>query len=91
MKSISIFFILLFSAYSCAQADKASDKVKKQTDSTALNILKERQKKKDLTAEQLKAEAKKRNIPYRKEVNGKIYQLQGFDKNGQPLYYTTSN
>lgn len=73
-----------------AQTDKAYEKIKAETDTAALNTLKARQKKNGMTAAQLKAEAKKRNIPYRKTVAGKIYELQGFDLKGMPLYYQTN-
>lgn len=43
-----------------------------------------------MSREELMELAKKRNIPFRKETNGVIYELQGFDKQtGMPLYYST--
>lgn len=42
-----------------------------------------------MSKEELMEEAKKRNIPFRKETNGVTYELQGFDKEtGMPMYYS---
>ncbi|WP_274571961.1 hypothetical protein [Neisseria leonii] len=51
--------------------------------------LKEYLKKKKLSGEELMKTAKERGIPYRKEENGAVYELQGFDGKGMPLYYST--
>lgn len=90
MKTILLNLALL-SVYSCAQTGKPHSKTGSEISQDTTNILLQRQQKRTMTTDQLKAEAKKRNIPYRKETGGKIYELQGFDKNGNPLYYSTGD
>ncbi|WOC52987.1 hypothetical protein BPO_2340 [Bergeyella porcorum] len=66
------------------QADTAKTSIKDQSE-----LLKEYFKKKRPSREELMKMAKEKGIPYRKEENGKVYELQGFDGRGMPIYYTT--
>lgn len=66
------------------QADTAKTSIKDQSE-----LLKEYFKKKKPSREELMKMAKEKGIPYRQEENGKVYELQGFDDRGMPIYYTT--
>lgn len=84
-----LLFLILITA--CQQPPKKQEpktsKSGKESDKV-LDYFKSRQP----TKEQLIAEAKRRNIPFRKEENGVIYELHSFDEHtGMPIYYTTKD
>lgn len=89
MKRILCMCLILFFSNTIF-SQSTQEKIKKETNMKNLNALKKMIKKDTLPAEYLKKEAKKRNIPYRKEINGKTYELRGFDKKTNiPIYYST--
>lgn len=72
-----------------AQTKEQIEKMKKETDTTALEMLKKKFQNEKMSEEQLKEKAKKMNVEYRYTLNGVTYQLVDFDSNGFPLYYQT--
>ncbi len=90
-KSFFLFFFLFIGGYVFSQTAEQREKIKSQTNTEQLEALKKRHAKTQLSTEELKAKAKRKNIPYRKEVDGKVYELQGFDPKDHPIYYITNN
>ncbi len=87
---IIIVFLLLF-IQSCHQQPKLNSTTVKK-DSVQTDKVLDYFKSKEVSKEQLMEEAKKRNIPFRKEENGVIYELHSFDEHsGMPIYYTTKD
>lgn len=85
-------FILIFSSIgfgSFAQIKENTEPMKTKTDSTDLEKLAKYFEKKKVSKDDLKKKAKEMNIPYSGETNGSYFELQGFDDNGNPIYYTT--
>lgn len=90
---IKIFYLTIFTIstnIAFAQTKEQREKIKAETNIEQLKALKEQNAKKKLSKKQLQDLAKKKNIPYRKETNGTVYELQGFDKNDKPIYYITN-
>lgn len=83
---------LLAPSFVYAQNAEQVKKIRQASDLGQLNTLQKAFGKSTLTVKQLQSQAKKLNIPFSGETSkGKLYQLQGFDKKGQPLYYVTNN
>lgn len=73
-----------------SQTEKEKNNMKSQTDTTALKKLAEIFEKKKVSKEELQKKAKQMGIPYSgKGENGSYFELQGFEDNGTPIYYTT--
>lgn len=81
----------LVSVVMYAQTDKEIKELRAQNDVKSALQFKKIQEKKTLTVAELKAKAKKLNLQYRTEFDGKVFQLVGFDKENNPLYYKTYN
>lgn len=89
-KSIFLFLLLILTA-ACQQPPKKEEASQSEPDNKSDKVL-DYFKSRQPTKEQLMAEAKKRNIPFRKEENGVIYELHSFDEHsGMPIYYTTKD
>ncbi|MGP1500322.1 hypothetical protein [Bergeyella cardium] len=91
-KTVSRIFILtlsLFTTYLFSQTEKDILNMKNKTDTTALKKLSENLKKNKMSKEELQRKAKELGIPYSGNANGSYFELQGFDPNGMPIYYTT--
>lgn len=73
-----------------SQTEKEKNNMKSQTDTIALKKLSEFFEKKKVSKEELQKKAKQLGIPYSgKGENGSYFELQGFEDNGNPIYYTT--
>ncbi|MDO4225425.1 MAG: hypothetical protein Q4C75_05985 [Bergeyella zoohelcum] len=92
-KLVVLSGILLGGFWATAQVKNNNKKqpVMKQSDTISTEDLKKFLTRNKMSVEELKAEAKKRGIPYRIEKKGSVSELQGFDKKGMPIYYTTYN
>lgn len=75
-------------AFSQTETDKKN--MKTETDTVALKKLSEMLQKKKTSKEQLQKKAKELGIPYSgTNTDGSFFELQGFEPNDTPIYYTT--
>lgn len=75
-----------------AQTQKQVSEIQNASNFQALTTLESVFKRQAPKVQELKQAAAKRNTPFTGIVNGKTFQLQGFDKkSGAPLYFTTYN
>lgn len=86
---IACLAVIMLGTTAFAQTKEQIEKMKKETDTTALEMLKKKFQNEKMSEEQLKEKAKKMNVEYRYTLNGVTYQLVDFDSNGFPLYYQT--
>lgn len=85
---ISLFIFFCFGFWSFAQNQKQIDSIKKQTNIEGLKQLQKMFKPQDKN--KLKKQAKKAKIPFSGyNPDGSYFELQGFEKDGKPIYYTT--
>lgn len=91
MKTKLLFSLLvLIFILSACQHTHANSSVSPKKDSVKSDPVLDYFKSKEPDRKALEEEAKKRGIPFRKEDNGVLYELQGFDEHtGMPIYYTT--
>ncbi|MBT0571966.1 S8 family serine peptidase [Riemerella anatipestifer] len=82
---------LLLPNFVFAQNAEQVKKIKESSNLKQLNLLQKGFSKSTLSVKELQAKAKDLKIPFMGEANGKLYQLQGFDKKGRALYYITYN
>ncbi|WP_018676532.1 S8 family serine peptidase [Riemerella columbina] len=83
---------LLFPSFAYAQNAEQVKKIKEASNLQQLQKLQHMFNKKTMTVSELQLKAKQNNIPFSGVTSkGKVFQLQGFDKKGKPLYYVTNN
>lgn len=83
---------LLLSNVVYAQNAEQLKKIKEASNQRGLSVLQKKIKKSSLTVKQLQKKAKQLKIPFvGKTSKGKLFQLQGFNKKGRPMYYITDN
>ncbi|MDO4763246.1 MAG: S8 family serine peptidase [Flavobacteriaceae bacterium] len=74
-----------------AQTKQEVQAIRRESNLSALEILKEGFRKTTLSTPQLQKIAKQRQIPFAGKSKNKYFQLKGFDKKGRALYYITTN
>ncbi|MEC5394295.1 T9SS-dependent choice-of-anchor J family protein [Bergeyella sp. RCAD1439] len=84
-------FLLAPHFFVYAQDSQQVGKIRASSDLRQLNILKKGISKSTMSVKELQSKAKALDIPFSGELDGKYYQLKGFTKKGQPLYYVTYN
>ncbi|MDO5616392.1 MAG: S8 family serine peptidase, partial [Cruoricaptor ignavus] len=90
-KKIGIALCAFLSVGMFAQTAKEIGEIRKSNNLSGLEKIKKDLAKKP-SVEELQTRAKKQNIPFRGEFEGKVYELKGFDSRTQmPQYYITSN
>lgn len=87
---IAAGFMLMPSVF-FAQTEKQIKEIRKQSNLKELDALKKGVEKNTLTSKELAAKARAKNIKYSGVEEGRYYELKGFDKKGNPLYYITMN
>lgn len=89
-KKLLILSLSVVGTFIFSQTKDDIKKMEMKTDTVALKKIAERLKQMEVSVEDLKKKAKEKNIPYSGYANGRYFQLQGFDGNDQPIYYTTN-
>lgn len=80
------------SAVASAQTEKQISQIKKETNLKTLATFGKQLESKKASVTTLQSQAKKLNIPFSGESNGRLFQLKDIDKKtGLPIYYTTYN
>lgn len=87
---IAAGFMLMPSLF-FAQTEKQIAAIKKETDLSTLTKFSKSLKKTTLTTSQLKKKAQSSGLVFSGNHNGRYFELRGFDKKGNPLYYITDN
>ncbi|WP_120488231.1 T9SS-dependent choice-of-anchor J family protein [Bergeyella cardium] len=90
-RNLPIALCYLFASAVFAQNAEEIRAIQGKTDLKALSQLSSRIQKEEMSTARLQSKAKELNIPFTGEVDGKLYQLQGFNHNGLPFYYITDN
>lgn len=89
---LSIVFCVVFAASVMAQNAKEIRAIKQKTETKSLQALNQGLKRNAISLKELIAKANQMGIPFKGSLDGKTFQLQGFDKKtGRPVYYITYN
>lgn len=82
---------LLTPSFFFAQTEEQVRVIREKSNLKSLSVLKNRSKANALSVSQLRSMSDQKKIPFSGNIDGRYYQLVGFDNTGKALYYTTFN